>query len=119
VSSVIDEWKFDRRKAAVVAGVIIALVGILPASDINVLGAMDAVASEVFLPLGGLILAMLVGWGPAGKDLKTFTEGSSPGIQALMGGWIWTLRIAVPILLIVVLTQTVPNALNAIGAIGG
>lgn len=119
VSSVIDEWKFDRRKAAIVAGVVIALVGILPASDINVLGAMDAVASEVFLPLGGLVLAMLVGWGPAGKDLKAFTEGSSAGIQALMGAWIWTLRIMVPILLVVVLSQTVPNALNAIRAIGG
>ncbi|HSJ09755.1 MAG TPA: sodium-dependent transporter [Longimicrobiales bacterium] len=119
VSSVIDEWKFDRRKASITAGVVIALLGILPASNINVLGAMDAVASEVFLPLGGLILAMLVGWGPAGKNLQIYAEGASPWVQSLMKGWIWTLRIAVPPLLIVVLTQTVPAALNAIRAIGG
>src|SRR5690606_35407245 len=77
VSSVIDEWKFDRRKASIIAGVVIALLGSLPASNINVLGAMDAVASEVFLPLGGLILAMLAGWGPAGKNLKIYSEGAS------------------------------------------
>lgn len=119
VSSVIDEWKFDRRKAAIVMGIVIALIGILPASDINVLGAMDAVASEIFLPLGGLLLAVLVGWGPAGKDLTAYTEGTSPGIRALMSGWVWTLRVVVPPLLIIVLYKTIPNGIAAIQAIGG
>jgi NSS family neurotransmitter:Na+ symporter len=119
VSSVIDEWKIDRRKASIIGGVLIALLGILPASDVNILGAMDAVASEVFLPLGGLLLALLVGWGPAGKNLEAYTEGTSPAIRAIMGGWIWTLRIIVPPLLIIVLTRTVPAAWAAIQAIGG
>jgi NSS family neurotransmitter:Na+ symporter len=118
VSSVIDEWKFDRRKAAIVMGIVIALLGILPASDINVLGAMDAVASEIFLPLGGLLLSVLVGWGPAGKDLTTYTEGTSAGIRALMSGWVWTLRVVVPPLLIIVLYRTIPNGIAAIQAIG-
>ena len=119
VSSVIDEWKIDRRKASIAMGIVIALIGILPASDINILGAMDAVASEVFLPLGGLFLALLVGWGPPGKRLEIFIEGSSPRIRPLMSGWLWTLRIAVPPLLIVVLSQTIPAGIAAIRAIGG
>lgn len=119
VSSVIDESKFDRRKASIIGGIVIALIGILPASDINILGAMDAVASEVFLPLGGLVLAMLVGWGPGGRDLMVYGEGASPAIQRLLTGWIWTLRIVVPPLLVVVLMFTVPNAIAAIRAIGG
>ena len=119
VSSVIDEWKFDRRKASIAAGVLIAVIGLLPAANINVLGAMDAVASEVFLPLGGLLIAMLVGWGPAGRRLEVYTEGASPWVRNLFGGWLWTLRLIVPVLLIVVLTQTVPAALGAIRAIGG
>ena len=117
VSSVIDEWKFDRRKAAITGGVVIALLGILPASNINILGAMDAVASEVFLPLGGLLIALLVGWGPAGKRLEVYTEGASPAVRGLFGGWLWTLRLVVPILLVIVLTQTAPAALAAIRGI--
>jgi hypothetical protein len=36
-----------------------------------------------------------------------------------MTGWLWTLRFAVPPLLIIVLTQTVPAGIGAIRAIGG
>jgi NSS family neurotransmitter:Na+ symporter len=119
VSSVIDEWKIDRRKASIIMGIVIALIGILPASNINILGAMDAVASEIFLPLGGLLLALLVGWGPAGKNLAAYTDGTSPAIKAIMGGWIWTLRLAVPPLLVIVLYKTIPSGIAAIRAIGG
>ncbi|MBR9989068.1 MAG: sodium-dependent transporter [Gemmatimonadetes bacterium] len=119
VSSVIDEWKIDRRKASIAMGIVIALLGILPASDLNILSAMDAVASEIFLPLGGLFLALLVGWGPPSKRLEIFIEGASPAIRPLMSGWLWTLRIAVPPLLVIVLTQTVPAGLASIRAIGG
>jgi neurotransmitter:Na+ symporter, NSS family len=119
VSSVIDEWKLDRRIAAAAAGGIIALLGVAPAMNINVLGAMDAVASEVFLPLGGLALALLVGWGPPSRRLEVFAEGSRPGVRSLMTGWLWTLRVAVPPFLAIVLYQTVPSALAAIRAIGG
>ncbi|CAN5664404.1 sodium-dependent transporter [soil metagenome] len=119
VSSVIDETRLTRRKAAVATGVVIALLGIAPAADINVLGAMDAVASEVFLPLGGLGLALLVGWGPAGRKLDAYTEGTTSFVRGLMGGWRWTLRIAVPPLLLIVLYKTIPGAIGAIQAIGG
>lgn len=118
VSSVIDEWKIDRRIAAIRMGIAIALVGILPASDINILGAMDAIASEVFLPLGGLVLALLVGWGPAGRNVEDYFAGASPAIRSIMSGWMWTLRLAVPPLLVVVLYSTIPNAIAAVRAIG-
>jgi NSS family neurotransmitter:Na+ symporter len=119
VSSVIDEWKLDRRKAAIGAGVLIALLGILPAGNIDLLGAMDAIASEVLLPLGGLGLALLVGWGPPSRNLEAFAEGASPGVRALLGGWLWTLRIAVPPLLVVVLYRTIPAGWAALRALGG
>lgn len=119
VSSVIDESRLDRRMAAIVAGGIIALLGILPALDLDILGAMDAIASEVFLPLGGLGLALLVGWGPPSRRLDIFTEGASPGVRNLVIGWRWILRLAVPPLLIIVLSQTVPNGIAAVRAIGG
>jgi neurotransmitter:Na+ symporter, NSS family len=118
-ASVIDEYRFDRRKAALVTGVVIALLGIGPASSLNVLGAFDAVASEVFLPLGGLGLAMLVGWGPPSKRIEAFAEGASPFVRSIMGGWVWTLRVIVPPFLVVVLYYNIPVAWEAIRAIGG
>ncbi len=117
-ASVIDERRISRRKAAIIMGSIIAALGILPALDVNVLGAMDAIASEVFLPVGGLGMAILVGWVMKGH-IDTFFEGASPGIRRLMNGWLWMLRIAVPPLLVVVLSQTIPSGISALRAIFG
>jgi NSS family neurotransmitter:Na+ symporter len=112
-SSVIDNWRLDRRKAALVAGTVIALIGILPAYNTDVLGAMDAVASDVFLPLGGLLIALLVGWN-MGDRIDAFAEGASPTVRSLMGGWLWTLRIIVPVFLVIVLSRTIPTAIQAV-----
>jgi neurotransmitter:Na+ symporter, NSS family len=117
-ASVIDEWKIARTRAALLTGGTIALLGVLPASDIRMLGIMDAVASEVMVPIGALGLALLVGWGPPGRRLDEFAEGASPRVRALMGGWRWTLRLGVPPLLIIVLYQTIPGALRAIREFG-
>jgi neurotransmitter:Na+ symporter, NSS family len=119
VASVIDESKITRRKAAIIAGILIAVIGVLPASDLDVLGAMDAIASDVFLPLGALGLALLVGWGPPSRNLEAFVEGASPSVRPLMSGWLWTLRLAVPPFIVIVLMQNIPNAIAAARAVGG
>lgn len=116
VSSVIDNWKIDRRKAALVCGGIIAALGVFPAFNTNVLGAMDAIASEVFLPLGGLFIAILVGWKMADR-LEAFAEGAPPAIRRLMPGWLWTLRLVAPPLLVIVLSRTIPAGIAAVRAI--
>jgi neurotransmitter:Na+ symporter, NSS family len=117
VASVIDETSMSRRTGAIGAGVLIALLGILPATSLDILGVMDAIASEVFLPLGALGLALLVGWGPAGRNIEAFAEGTSPTIRGLMGGWLWILRIAVPPFIVLVLIQTIPAAARAVSAL--
>ncbi|MGH7577750.1 MAG: sodium-dependent transporter [Longimicrobiales bacterium] len=113
VASAVDSFGLERRSAALICGGLIALIGIAPALDTNVLGAMDAVASEVFLPLGGLLLAILVGWRMKDR-LDAFTEGASPALRPLMTAWIWTLRLAVPPLLVIVLWNTVPTGIAAV-----
>lgn len=114
-SSIIDEWKIARRTAALVAGGIIAVLGILPALDTDALGAFDAIASEVFLPVGGLFIAILVGWRMSDR-LDAFAQGAPPAIRALLPGWRWTLRLAVPPLLIIVLWQNIPAGIAALRA---
>lgn len=115
-ASVIDRTGMTRRKAALLMGGIIAAIGVFPALDIDVLGAMDAVASEIFLPLGGLVIAILTGW-LLGRRYTEFFEGASPWVRSLTNGWLWTIRIVVPPLLIVVLYTTIPAGIAAIRAI--
>ena len=116
VSSAIDEWKINRKVAALAAGGLIAAIGILPARNTNVLGAMDAVATEIFLPVGGLLIAILVGWRMSDR-LGAFKEGAGPGALAFFGVWRWFLRIVVPPVLVLVLWTTIPRGYNAIMAI--
>ena len=115
-SSVIDRTGMSRRKAALLMGGIIAALGVLPALDINVLGAMDAIASEVFLPLGGLAIAILSGWLLRGRYVEFF-EGASPFVRSIINGWLWTVRIVVPPLLVVVLYTTIPAGIAAVRAL--
>lgn len=114
-SSIIDELGVSRKSAAVGAGAVIAVLGLVPAMNIDALGAMDAVASEIFLPLGGLGMAIFVGWrmkDPMGELL----EGSSPSWRPLFTVWIWLLRVFVPAMLLIVLWQTVPTGWAALMA---
>jgi NSS family neurotransmitter:Na+ symporter len=118
VSSMVDEKKIPRRKAALSMGGIIAAIGILPATNIDILGVMDAVASEIFLPLGGLGIAILVGWVMKNHQDVIF-DGSPPWLRALLPGWLWTVRLVVPPLLIVVLYKTIPAGFAAVRALFG
>jgi NSS family neurotransmitter:Na+ symporter len=106
-SSIIDEFRIPRKRAAIGAGSVIALIGIVPAMNLDALGAMDAIASEVFLPLGGLALAVFVGWFMKSPREEIYTGASATSRRAL-AGWLFLLRFVVPVLLVIVLTQTVP-----------
>ncbi|MGH7475201.1 MAG: sodium-dependent transporter [Longimicrobiales bacterium] len=116
-SSVIDEWKIPRKQAALWMGVAITLLGIWPALDLDALGAFDAVASSVFLPLGGLFLAIFVGW-VMHQPVDEVAEAASPGLRRIIPAWYWTIRVVAPVLLVVVLIYTVPTAIDAVRALG-
>lgn len=70
----IDEAKWDRKKAAVIIGIIIFLLGIFPSlgysvlSHVNIIGprdildSYDFLASNILLPLGGMLMAIFIGW---------------------------------------------------------
>jgi neurotransmitter:Na+ symporter, NSS family len=117
-SSVIDEFRLRRRAAAVGAGIAIALLGVASALNTDILGMLDAIAGDVFLPLGGLFIAILVGWRmPNAVELAA--RGASPRMAELLNGWRWTLRIIVPPLLLLVLWQNIPAGFSAIAALFG
>jgi NSS family neurotransmitter:Na+ symporter len=101
----IDEFKWTRHKATVVMGIIIFLVGIpsaygltgnLKVAGKDFLDAADFLASNVLLPIGGLFIALFVGWlwsDEAKKEISN--QGDTP--FGLTGIWIWICRIVAPV----------------------
>lgn len=75
-ASMIDEFKMTRKPATLGAGIVIALVGLLPATSLDALGVIDTL-TEWFLSIGALMVTLFVGWrmrDPA-KELLTGATG--------------------------------------------
>jgi NSS family neurotransmitter:Na+ symporter len=86
-ASVIDEFKFPRKPASIAGGILIALMGLLPASSLDLLGVIDKLA-ESMLALGAFFMAIFVGWvavGAADELRKGASERSKQFVPAIMG----------------------------------
>ncbi len=107
VSYLIDEWKLMRANAALLAGLAIFLLGIpssLSQGRINIfilgysfLDFADLVASDIALPLGGLLLTIFIGWKwgrkEANKELHEFV---------LAEAWGYLIKYLIPLAMIYV-----------------
>jgi NSS family neurotransmitter:Na+ symporter len=111
VSSAIDILDWPRNRAAIVLGGVIALLGVPAALDTDVLSLMDQIAGNVFLVLGGLSLAIFVGW--VMDDPIALVSQGARGVR-WFGLWRTLLRFVVPALLAFVLLGSVQAAIEAI-----
>jgi neurotransmitter:Na+ symporter, NSS family len=110
-STAIDTLGWTRRKATLIMGAAITLVGVPCAIDLNFLTIYDEIAGEVFLVIGALFIAIFVGWrmpDPVGEVRK----GSR--FPAILPPWRALLRYIVPPLLVVVLLFQLVSASQAI-----
>ncbi len=117
-SSVIDELKIGRKKAALIMGSAIAFIGVIPALSLDALGIMDALAGDVFLVFGALLMALFVGWRMKGASGELAT-GTSPFFRSILPLWLVLVRYLIPLVLLIVLYNSVRAALTALGLIGG
>lgn len=113
------KFEWSRKKATWILGIIITLFGI-PSSlslgawsgfTIGGLGFFDAVdylASNILLPLGGLLTALFVGWALGKKKSLEIGGLSEASIWGKL--WILGLRFVAPVLIIIVML----NALKLI-----
>lgn len=115
-SSMIDEFGWKRKKAAIATGIAIAIVGLWPALNLNALDAYDQITGNVMLPLGALGLAVVVGW-VMKNPVDEIAIGSGPGARGFFKGWIWMLRFVAPLALVLVLWSTVPGAVRSIATL--
>lgn len=120
-----EEKGMTRRKAVVINIIIIAFIGItatLSADKTSVLGgisvfgktlfdAFDFASSNIFMPIGGLLIAILVGWFTRKEDIEEeLTNCGSIKATWHISIYRFILKFVAPILLIIVF-------LNSIGII--
>lgn len=123
VAYMTEELKFTRRNAVIISFLIIGFLGSLSSlsegvlSDFKIFGktifdTFDFMSSNVFLPIGGLLVVLFVGWKMASKDVKD--ELSSGGAirlnGVLFGGIMFIIKFIAPVAISVVL-------LNSLGLI--
>lgn len=111
VAYFINKYNWDRKKTAVVLGTLIFLLGIpsslgqgalshiKPINGLDILDSMDFIASNVLLPLGGLIIALFVGWG--WKRAEALEE-SDLGDTAIGRTWLFLTRYLAPIAIVII-----------------
>ena len=117
----IDEMKFDRKKATVIAGVLIWALGLFPTlgystlshitliKGMDLLDSFDFFANNMLLPLGGLLTALFIGWyWGTDKALEAVNEGAKTKLGT---SYSFLIKYVVPIAIFVVF-------LNSVGIIG-
>ncbi|MFM1811664.1 MAG: hypothetical protein RLZZ336_602, partial [Cyanobacteriota bacterium] len=90
VASLMDRLGWGRRRTVWLCVLVITVLGLPAALNTTVLERMDAVFGGVLLIAGGLLLALLLGWGASARlrdDL--LASGSAP---ALVSRLLWLLR---------------------------
>lgn len=109
-------FNWTRQKTSIFIGTIIFLIGV-PSSlgfgvlaDVTVIGdqgildSMDFLASYIFLPVGGMIIALFIGWGWKKADAL---EASNFGDTLLGNLWLWIVRIFAPLAILIVFLYSI------------
>jgi len=100
-SAAIDSLGWTRSRAGWVAGGVIALAGVPGALSSDWVGFLFQLVGQAFLVLGGLVLALIVGYVWKDTARRELLGGfDHPGLAT---AWIWLLRTVVPLMLAVTL----------------
>lgn len=118
-STVIDEMGITRKQAALGAGSLIALLGILPATNTDALGLMDKVAGELFLVLGTLGMAVFVGWVIRDRAEEELKKGATVWWATQVPRILTVLRFLVPPVVAVVLYFSLVETVQQVRALFG
>jgi len=111
VSSLMDRLGWSRRRTTWLSVLVITLVGLPAALDVQVLERMDALFGGVLLIAAGLAMAVLLGW-MAPQRLQVDLAGchTSPRLRRLV---LWALRWIAPPAIAVGLTVSISDLLRS------
>ncbi len=111
-SFVVDEFNVERKKAAIILGTIVFIIGIPSAMSfcgwqrftifgLTCFDFVDFISANIFLPLGGIFIALFVGWFWGTKRaVPRLLEGTSDFPAFLMKIWSLLIRYVAPVLIL-------------------
>jgi NSS family neurotransmitter:Na+ symporter len=111
-ASMIDEFEIRRKSAALGAGILIAVVGLLPATSIDSLGVMDTI-TEWFLAVGALFMALFVGW-KMRDPAREMLDGASGTFEKIVPPVLFFVRFVMPPIIAYVVYYSGRNMLTTI-----
>jgi len=108
----VEQTNYSRKQVAVTVAALTWLFGLASVFGFNVwsevtiggkgiMDAIDFVASNVLLPLGGLLTAMFAGWVLSRQITREELDDKMP--DWAFKAWLWLTRVVTPILILVVL----------------
>lgn len=109
----VERTRLTRANAAMLAGLLVWAIGIVTLLGFNVWsevkiggkdlqGAIEFVASDIMLPLGGMLVALYAGWV---LDRKLTRNQLSELSDGLYTAWRWSVRVVAPLLVLLILAQ--------------
>lgn len=107
-------WGWSRRRTALACGALIFVLGAFPSLGYGrlegvrlfggtILDGLDLAASQIVLPLGGLLFALFIGWG---WTRAVALEESDFGSTRAGRTWLFVLRYLTPLMVVLVLLQS-------------
>lgn len=113
-STAIDTLGWTRKKAALVAGAAITIVGVPCAVDLRLLTIYDQIAGTVFLAVGALLISVFVGW-RMDDPIAEIKKGTT--MTSWLPTWHALIRYLIPIILLFVLAYSVQDAYTEIAGL--
>lgn len=114
VAMLVQRLAMSRRRATGLVGVTVLVLGLPSAMSFGllsevrigqngILDAADAAVSNLLLPIGGILIALTVGWRLSQQDAISESELKHPRLAYI---WLWILRLLVPLTLITIVLQS-------------
>jgi NSS family neurotransmitter:Na+ symporter len=121
VTYFVEELKMHRRRATVLATVLISILGLFAAGSWgwfanmtlfgkNVFGLLNFTSANILLPLGGFFIVVFVGWFMARKKLRAEISNEGSLKVRFLALFLWIVKLIAPIAIAIVF-------LNGIGII--
>src|SRR5699024_7200841 len=110
VAYLMDEKKIKRKNAVIGTGIVLVIMNLLSSlsmgilADYKIFGVVifdffDFVTDKIFLAVGGMLVAIFVGWVMKKEDIKDEITNQGTVKFALFEGWYFLIKYVIPILI--------------------
>ncbi|MGK7296771.1 MAG: sodium-dependent transporter [Candidatus Wenzhouxiangella sp. M2_3B_020] len=108
----VEATNFTRKQIAITVAALTWLMGLFSVFGLNVwssvtfggrdiMGAIEFVAADIMLPLGGLLIAIFAGWVLSNRITREELDEKMP--DWAFKAWLWLTRVVTPLLILVVI----------------